>query len=111
MRLLADLQAQVRAALLDAIAQGGSSRQLGGTPLTTEQLTRLLDALREGESGVKLGLAEKVNFEVTLLKAIEASRSRAIDSLIKELAALADGDEGAPAGPAEAGAKKKEPAS
>jgi DNA polymerase-3 subunit gamma/tau len=39
---------------------------------------------------VKLGLAEKINFEVTLLKAVEASRARAIDSLIKELTALAD---------------------
>jgi DNA polymerase-3 subunit gamma/tau len=58
--------------------------------MTTEQITRLLDGLREGEGSVKLGLAEKINFEVTLLKAIEASRARAIDSLIKELAALAD---------------------
>ena len=89
-RLLADLQAHLRTALLDAIAQGGKSTMLGGTALTTEQLTRLLDALREGEGSVKLGLAEKINFEVTLLKAIEASRARAIDSLIKELAALAD---------------------
>jgi len=88
-RLLADLQSLVRSALLDAIAQGGRSVSLG-TPLTTEQITRLLDALREGEGGVKLGLAEKINFEVTLLKAVEASRSRAIDTLIKELAALAD---------------------
>ncbi len=88
-RLLADLQALVRTVLLDAIAQGGRSAQLG-SPLTTEQLTRLLDGLREGEGGVKLGLAEKINFEVTLLKAVEASRARAIDSLIKELASLAD---------------------
>ncbi len=89
-RLLSDLQALVRGALLDAIAKGGRSEQLGGTPLTTEQLTRLLDGLREGEGGVKLGLAEKINFEVTLLKAVEASRARAIDSLIKELASLAE---------------------
>lgn len=88
-RLLVDLQSLVRAAVLDAIAQGGRSTRLGGVALTTEQLTRMLDQLREGESGVKLGLAEKVNFEVTLLKAVEASRARAIDSLIKELAALA----------------------
>jgi len=86
-RLLTDLQARVRAALLDAIAQNGHSTYLGA-PLSTEQLTRLLDVLREGESSVKLGLAERINFEVTLLKAVEASRSRAIDSLIKELAAL-----------------------
>jgi DNA polymerase-3 subunit gamma/tau len=89
-RLLADLQALVRQALLDAIAKGGRSELLGGVAMTTEQLTRLLDGLREGETGVKLGLSEKINFEVTLLKAVEASRARAIDSLIKELSALAD---------------------
>jgi len=89
-RLLVDLQALVRGALLDAIAKGGKSDQLGGLAMTTEQLTRMLDGLREGEGSVKLGLAEKINFEVTLLKAVEASRARAIDSLIKELAALAD---------------------
>ena len=89
-RLLADLQAQVRTALLDAIAKGGRSDVLGGEAMTTEQITRLLDGLREGEGAVKLGLAEKINFEVTLLKAVDASRARAIDSLIKELAALAD---------------------
>ncbi len=89
-RLLADLQALVRGALLDAIAKSGRSDTLGGVSLTTEQLTRLLDGLREGEGGVKLGLSEKINFEVTLLKAVEASRARAIDSLIKELLALAE---------------------
>jgi DNA polymerase-3 subunit gamma/tau len=89
-RLLIDLQALVRTALLDAIAKGGKSDALGGDALTTEQITRMLDGLREGEGSVKLGLAEKINFVVTLLKAVEASRARAIDSLIKELAALAD---------------------
>ncbi|MEO6994837.1 MAG: DNA polymerase III subunit gamma/tau, partial [Lacunisphaera sp.] len=57
---------------------------------STEQLTRLLDGLREGEGGVKHGLSEKINFEVALLKAVDASRSRAIDTLIKEISALAD---------------------
>ena len=76
-----------------------SAWKLGGVAMTTEQLTRMLDGLREGEGSVKLGLAEKINFEVTLLKAIEASRSRAIDSLIKELTALAD-ESPAAAGPA-----------
>jgi DNA polymerase III subunit gamma/tau len=100
-RLLVDLQALVRTALLDAIAKGGKSDQLGGVVMTTEQITRLLDGLREGEGSVKLGLAEKINFEVTLLKAVEASRARAIDSLIKELTALAD------EAPATAGADEK----
>ena len=88
-RLLVDLQAHLRGALLDAIAQGGTSSSLG-TPMTTEQLTRLLDGLREGEGSVKHGLSEKVNFEVALLKAVESSRARAIDSLIKEIASLAE---------------------
>ena len=101
-RLLTDLQALVRSALLDSIAAGGKSGRLGGA-MTTEQLTRLLDGLREGEGSVKLGLSEKINFEVTLLKAVEASRARAIDSLIKELASLA-GDAGAAQ---EGGEKKK----
>ncbi len=104
-RLLVDVQAVVRVALLDSIAKGGASDQLGATGLTiTEQLTRMLDALREGEGGVKLGLAEKINFEVALLKAVEASRARAIDSLIKELSALA---EEAPLVAGEGGEKKK----
>jgi DNA polymerase-3 subunit gamma/tau len=103
-RLLVDLQALVRTALLDAIAKSGRSSVLGGTPMTTEQLTRMLDGLREGEGNVKLGLAEKINFEVTLLKAVEASRARAIDSLIKELTSLA---EEAPSDASESGEKKK----
>jgi DNA polymerase-3 subunit gamma/tau len=101
-RLLTDLQATVRTALLDSISTGGRSARLGGA-MTTEQLTRLLDGLREGEGSVKLGLAEKINFEVTLLKAVEASRARAIDSLIKELAALSAESGGGP----EDGEKKK----
>ncbi len=88
-RLLVDVQSHVRAALLDSIAKNGSSAVLG-TSMTTEQLTRLLDGLREGEGGVKHGLSEKINFEVALLKAVEASRARAIDSLIKEISAMAD---------------------
>jgi DNA polymerase-3 subunit gamma/tau len=43
---------------------------------------------------VRLGLAERINFEVTLLKAVEASRARAIDSLIREIAALAESTSG-----------------
>jgi DNA polymerase-3 subunit gamma/tau len=105
-RLLSDLQAYIRTALLDAIAKGGRSVLLG-EGLTTEQLTRMLDGLREGEGSVKLGLAEKINFEVTLLKAVDASRSRAIDSLIKELAALADEAPAAGTGGVVSSEKKK----
>ena len=87
-RLLADLQGHIRETLLASIAGGGKSSALGGVPLTTEQLTRMLDVLRQGEDSVKLGLSDKINLEVTLLKAVDASRARAIDSLLKELVAL-----------------------
>ena len=50
---------------------------------------RMLEALREREQSVKMGLSEKVNFEVALLSAVEASRKRAIDSLIREISGLA----------------------
>ncbi len=88
-RVLSDLQDYLRAALLDAIRQGGQSEMLGQR-LTTESLMRILDALRAGEIGVQKGLSQRVNFEVTLLKAAEQSRSRAIDSLIKEISGVVD---------------------
>ena len=84
-RVLQDLQAYIRTVLLDAIHKNGTSDQLG-SPLTTESIMRILDALQRGESYVQRGLSEKANFEVVLLKAAEESRSRAIDSLIRQLA-------------------------
>ncbi|MDQ8204572.1 DNA polymerase III subunit gamma/tau [Pelagicoccus sp. SDUM812003] len=88
-RALVDLQARVRHALIEAVRGGGQTDSLG-TPLSTESLTRLLDSLRQSESGLKFGLTEKVNFEVALLKASEECRARAIDSLIRELSSLAE---------------------
>jgi len=85
-RVLINLQAHCREALLDAIQNKGSTKQLG-TALSTESILRLLDALHRGEAAVQKGLSEKVNFKVVLLKAAEESRSRAIDSLIKQVAA------------------------
>jgi DNA polymerase III subunit gamma/tau len=90
LRVLADLQVRVRAATLDSVRSGGASAQLGA-PLATEQLVRLLECLQEGENGIRQGLSPRANFEVTLLKAIEQSRSRSIDLLIKDIAAAAAG--------------------
>ncbi len=90
LRILADLQLRVRSATLDAVRAGGSSSLLGG-PLATEQLVRLLECLQEGEQGIRQGLSPRANFEVTLLKAIEQSRARSIDSLIKDISAAAAG--------------------
>ena len=85
-RLLVDLQSVIREVLLDAIKHGGKSSKLG-VSLTSEQLMRLLDTLHQGEEGVQKGLSDRVEFEVVLLKAAEQSRSRAIDSLIKQVVA------------------------
>jgi DNA polymerase-3 subunit gamma/tau len=90
LRVLADLQVRVRAATLDSVRSSGTSAQLGA-PLATEQLVRLLECLQEGENGIRQGLSPRANFEVTLLKAIEQSRSRSIDLLIKDIAAAAAG--------------------
>lgn len=87
-RVLVDLSALVRQVLLTAIREQGRTNQLG-REMTTESLTRLLDVLLEGEQKVKGGLSERVNFEITLLKAAEQSRSRAIDTLIKEISGVA----------------------
>jgi len=90
LRVLADLQSRVRQAVLDSVKSGGTSALLGGA-LATEQLVRLLECLQAGEQGIRQGLSPRANFEVTLLKAIEQSRSRSIDSLIKDIAAAAAG--------------------
>ncbi|MGC6424258.1 MAG: DNA polymerase III subunit gamma/tau [Lentimonas sp.] len=84
-RVLLDLEAYAREALLDAIEKKGATDMLG-TSLSTESIMRMLDALHRGEASVQRGLSEKANFEVVLLKAAEESRSRAIDSLIKQVA-------------------------
>jgi len=89
-RLLIDLEARVREALLDAVRNNGTTDTLG-VPMRTESLARLLTALHEGEAALKFGLNEKANFEVLMLKAVEESRARAIDTLIRELAELSGG--------------------
>ena len=89
-RVLGDLQAKVRQASLDSVRQGGTSALLGA-PLATEQLVRVLECLQAGEQGIRQGLSPRANFEVTLLKAIEQSRARSIDLLIKDIAAASAG--------------------
>lgn len=103
-RILLDLEAYVREGLLDAIQNGGSTTKLG-VEMTNESIMRMLDALHRGEASVQRGLSEKVNFEVVLLKASEESRSRAIDSLIKQVAAASSASSGQ-AGGGEGGKKK-----
>jgi len=88
-RVLQDVEALVREALMEAIQSGGKSGKLGA-PLPSESLLRMLDALQQSESSLQRGLSEKVNFEVALLRAVEASQVRAIDNLVRELKGLKD---------------------
>ena len=87
-RALVDLQAYLREILIEGIRQGGKTKRLG-PPITVESLMRMNHALHRGETGVRMGLSQTVNFEVTLLRAVEESRTRSIDSLIKELSGIA----------------------
>lgn len=89
-RVLLDLQGRLQAALIDAIAHGGRSESLG-RDLSSESILRALDVLHAGEPSVQRGLSDRVNFEIVLLKAVDASRSRAIDTVLQDLARLADG--------------------
>jgi DNA polymerase-3 subunit gamma/tau len=88
-RVLLDVEALVRAALMEAIQGGGQSDKLGA-PLASECLLRMLDALQQSETALQKGLSEKVNFEVALLRAVEAARTRALDNLVRELKGLAN---------------------
>lgn len=90
-RALIDLQSYVRKILLESIkvkeqplTKNDNSSSVAPS-LSTESLMRVLEALHAGEIAVQRGLSQRVHFEVTLLRALEASRTRAIDSLLKEL--------------------------
>ena len=97
-RVLQDVETLVREALMEAIQGGGRSDRLGAS-LSSESLLRMLDALQKSEIALQKGLSEKGNFEVALLRAVEASQVRALDNLIRELKGLKEG-------PGESGKKK-----
>jgi len=82
-RALCDMQVFLRKAMIESFETG--SKDFGGKTLSSEQMMRMLDVLQGAEKGLKSGLSEKANFEVALLKAVEQSRARAINTLIKEL--------------------------
>ena len=77
-RALQDLSDQCRYKLVDQLSAGGNESY-------PEQMVRILDALREGDELVRLGLSEKTNFEVTLFRAVEAGKSRSIDQVIRKI--------------------------
>jgi DNA polymerase-3 subunit gamma/tau len=79
-RLLRDLRDHFRGRLVKTAREGGSH--------SADEISRVLDVLHEGEKGVQGGLSQLVNFESVLLKAVEQGRSRAIDTLIREITTL-----------------------
>ncbi len=82
-RALCDMQNFVRTSMIESFSTG--YKEFGEKKLSSEQMMRMLDVLQNAERGLKNGLSEKANFEVALLKAVEQSRARAINTLIKEL--------------------------
>lgn len=87
-RLLLDLQSVIREEWVGAMHNKGYSKKLGQT-CSNETFMRILDALHAGETSVRNGLSVKVNFEVTLLRAVEQSRCRSIDTLIQQISSIA----------------------
>ena len=69
--------------MIDSFKSGEADFE--GKKLSSEQIMRMLDVLQSSTKSMKNGLSEKANFEVALLKAVEQSRARAINTLIKEL--------------------------
>lgn len=88
-RVLQDLEAHLRNAMLDAVRNQGHTESLGKR-VSVESLMRMLEALQSSEYSVQKGLSERVNFEVALLKAVDAGRMRAIDGLIRELTEMGE---------------------
>ena len=81
-RALLDLSEVFRELLLESLRDDTKQNP------SPEQCVRVLDALRDGEELVKMGLSEKTNFEVTLFRAVEAGRSRSIDQVIRRISGM-----------------------
>lgn len=77
-RALLDLSENLRSSLVNSLSSSGPT-------VAPEQIARVLDELKQGESLVRSGLSEKANFEVTLFRAVEAGRTRSIDQVIRKI--------------------------
>jgi DNA polymerase-3 subunit gamma/tau len=86
-RALLDLSDTFRELLLKVLRNEESA--INCSP---EQCVRILDALRQGEDLVRMGLSEKTNFEVTLFRAVEAGRNRSIDQVIRKISGMVPAD-------------------
>ncbi len=77
-RVLIDLQKHFREKLLNRIKKSANV-----TGLSNEALANIMEILQSGEESVQRGLSARVQFEMTLFKAVEAGRLRSLDKLIE----------------------------
>ncbi|MDR0444783.1 MAG: DNA polymerase III subunit gamma/tau [Puniceicoccales bacterium] len=78
-KILLDIQEHIQRRLVE--------NHPGNVPagLSVSTLAKVLEQLSSSYESVKSGLSEKVNFEMTLFRAIEACQLRAIDDVLRQL--------------------------
>jgi DNA polymerase III gamma/tau subunit len=85
-RILLDLEKCFRERIQILLKSGDSS---SGPALPIQTYVRVIDTMKSGEDLVKRGLSDRVNFEITLLKAVREVKSVAIDDVIRSIADVA----------------------
>lgn len=105
-RALIDIQDHFHQHLLAAIKNKGST-DINNISISQEIIARIIDSLREGENLLKTGLSERVNFELSLIKASQQISLLSIDSLINEITQLSLGNSTQKESTAAAPVKKK----
>jgi len=83
-RVLQELSDQFRHHLLEA-ARNRDQAAIGDQTLRSESILRILSVLRDGIQEAARGISEQIHFEITLLRAADQSRTRAIDTVIRQL--------------------------
>ena len=84
-RILLDLEKVFRQRMQDLLTQSASK----APKYDIQAYVRVVDTLKGGEDAVKRGLTDRVNFEITLLKAIRELKSVSIDEVIRRIAGIA----------------------
>jgi DNA polymerase-3 subunit gamma/tau len=84
-RILLDLEKSFRERI-QVLLETGKSEGKRGHGIQT--YVRVIDTLKSGEDLVKRGLSDRVNFEITLLKAVREIKSVGIDEVIRKIAAI-----------------------
>lgn len=83
-RVLLDLEKHFRQQMLNSMAERSSANP----SIDVQSYVRVIDTLKSGEDAVKKGLSDRVNFEITLLKAIRELKSVSIDAVIRRIAGI-----------------------